>query len=130
MRTCRIDGRLARVSGPVPGAGPFPDGDEQVVEAVPTRLEASDGSSAGEAVVVRISDREDALPGVRNRLSVGIERARPIILAVTPATRSELPLRRRRQAAATPACESLRVVVRHMHYRVVVLAGDRTAGAG
>src|SRR5262249_57877421 len=92
------------------------------------RLEAADRRGRAVAVLVRVVDGEDALPGVGDRFAVGIEGARPVILAVASAARGEFPLRLGRQLAPAPARIGERVLVGDMHDRMIVLALNRAAG--
>ena len=71
-----IDGRLARVARPIPVARPLPYVADHVVEAIAVRREAADRRGPGIAVLVGVVDGEDALPGVGDRLALGIESAR------------------------------------------------------
>src|ERR1700752_537772 len=64
----RVDSRLARVARPIPIACPLPDIADHVVHAVGVRLEAADRRSPGVAVLVRVVDGEDTLPGIGDRL--------------------------------------------------------------
>src|SRR5262249_10847500 len=91
--SARINRVLARVTRAIPVARPLPDVADHVVEAVTVRLEAADRRGPGVAVLVRIVDGEDALPGIGDRLALRIERARPIVLAVATAACGEFPLR-------------------------------------
>ena len=72
---------------PIPIAGTLPDVADHVVQAVTVRLEAADRGGAAVAILVRVVDREDTLPGVGDRLALGIESARPVVLAVATAAR-------------------------------------------
>src|SRR5215470_13452476 len=114
----------------IPVARPLPDIADHVVEAVAVRLEAADRCGAGVAVLVRIVDGEDALPGVGDRLALGIERARPVVLAVATAARGKFPLRFGRKLASAPARIGQRILVGDMHDRMIVLARNRAAGTG
>src|SRR5688500_10711051 len=102
------------MSRPIPVAGPFPDVANHVVEAVAVWLEAPDRRGSGIAVLFAVQHRKEALPGVRDRLAVSIEGARPVILAGTAAARRELPLRFCRQAAATPPRIGERILIGDM----------------
>src|SRR5262249_61850514 len=94
---------------PIPVARPLPDIADHVVEAVAVRLEAADRRGPYVAVLVRVVDGEDALPGVRDRLARAIEPARPIVLAAATAARGEFPLSLGRERAAAPARPSVRL---------------------
>src|SRR5215475_9503773 len=115
---------------PVPIAGPLPDIADHVVEPVAVWLETADRRGPAIAVLVRVVDGEDALPGIGDRLALGIERARPIILAVATAARGELPLRLGRQLTPAPARVGQRILVGDVHDRMIVLARNRAAGPG
>src|SRR5262249_6147623 len=93
-------------------------------------LEAADRRGPGVAVLVGVVDGEDALPAVGDRLALGIEGARPIILAIATAARGEFPLRLGRQLTPAPARISERILVGAMHDGMIVLARNRTAGTG
>src|SRR5262245_20517506 len=99
---------------PIPIARPLPDIADHVVEAVAVGLEAADRRGGGIAVLVRVVDGEDALPGIGDRLALGIERARPIILAVATAARREFPLRLGQELAPAPARIGERILVSDM----------------
>jgi len=70
---------------------------------------------------------KDTLPGVGDRPALGIERARPVVLAVAATARGEFPLRFGRQLAPAPARIGERVLIGDMHDWMIVLAGDRAA---
>src|SRR5215831_18836945 len=105
---------------PVPIAGPLPDIADHVVEPVAVWLETADRRGPAVAVLVRVVDGEDALPGIGDRLALGIECARPIVLAVASAARGEFPLRLGRQLASAPARIGERVLVGDIHDRMIV----------
>src|SRR5215472_13208313 len=126
--SARIDRSLARMTRPIPVARPLPDIADHVVEAVAVRLEAADRRGPYVAVLVRVVDGEDALPGVRDRLARAIERARPIVLAVATAARGEFPLRLGRELAPAPARVGERILVGDVYDGMIVLARNRTAG--
>jgi hypothetical protein len=73
----------------IPIAGPLPDVADHVVEAIAVGLEAADRRGPGVAILVRVVDREDTLPGVGDGLAIRSERARPVVLAVAAAARGE-----------------------------------------
>src|SRR5207253_1126434 len=106
---------LARVTRPVPVARPFPDVTDHVVEAVAIGLEAANRRGPGVAILVGVVDGEDALPAIRDRLALRIERARPVVLAVATAARGKFPLRLGRKLASAPARISKRILVGDMH---------------
>src|SRR5499433_3984675 len=118
------------VTRSIPVARPLPDIADHVVEAVAVRLEAADRRGPYVAVLVGVVDGEDALPGIRDRLAVGIERARPVVLAVATAARGEFPLRLGREFTPAPAHISERILVGDVYDRMIVLARDRAAGTG
>src|SRR5262245_7337853 len=128
--SARIDRCLPRVTRPIPVARPLPDIADHVVEAVTVRLEAADRRGPGVAVLVGVVDGEDALPGIGDRLALGIERARPVVLAVASTARGEFPLRFGRKLTPAPARISKRILVGDMHDRMIVLARNRAAGTG
>src|SRR5215475_2559922 len=130
FRSARISRRLARVTRSIPIGRPLPDVADHVVEAVTVGLEAADRRGPGVAVLVAVVDGEDALPAVGDRLALGIEGARPIILAIATAARGEFPLRLGRQLTPAPARISERILVGDMHDGMIVLARNRTAGTG
>src|SRR5262245_7695147 len=109
--SARIDRLLPRVTRPIPVARPFPNIADHVVEAVAVWLEATDRRGGGIAVLGGVVDGEDALPGVGDRLALGIEGARPVVLAVATAARGEFPLRLGRHLAPAPARISERILV-------------------
>src|SRR6516165_2618230 len=125
----RINGLLPRMTRPIPIARPLPDIADHVVEAVAVRLEAADRRGPYVAVLVGVVDGEDALPGIRDRLAVRIEGARPVVLAVATAARSKFPLRLGRELTIAPARVGQRILVGDMHDRMIVLARDRAARA-
>src|SRR6266508_2825498 len=125
-----IDRCLARVTRAIPIARPLPDIADHVVEAIAVRLEAADRRGPGVTVFVRIVDGEDALPAVGDRLALGVEGARPVVLALATAARSEFPLRLGRELTPAPARIGEGILVGDMHDRIIVLARDRAAGAG
>src|SRR5262249_5423305 len=128
--SARISRRLARVTRPIPIARPLPDIADHVVEAVAVRLEAADRRGPGLAVLVRVVAREDALPAVGDRLALGIEGTRPVVLAVATAARGEFPLRLGREFTAAPARIGERILVGDMHDGMIVLARNGAAGTG
>src|SRR5262249_15485697 len=113
---------------PIPIARPLPDIADHVVEAVAVRLEAADWRGPYVAVLVGVVDGKDALPGVGDRLALGIERARPVVLAAAAAARGEFPLRLGRELAPTPARIGERILVSDMHDGMIVLVFNRAAG--
>jgi hypothetical protein len=127
--SARIDGLLARVARPIPVARPLPYVADHVVEAIAVRLEAADRRGRGIAVLVRVVEGEDALPGIGDRLALGIESARPVVLAVAPAARGEFPLRLGRQLAPAPTRIGERILVGDVHDGLIVLAVNRAARA-
>src|SRR6516225_7293293 len=128
FRSGRIGRRLARMTRSIPIARPLPDIADHIVEAVAVRLEAADRRGPYVAVLVGVVDGEDALPGVGDRLALGIEGARPIVLAVATAARGEFPLRLGRERTPAPARIGERILVGDMHDGMIVLARDRAAG--
>src|SRR5262249_33583728 len=119
--SARINRRLARMTRSKPIARPLPDIADHVVEAVAVRLEAADRRGPYVAVLVGIVDGEDALPGIGDRLALGIEGARPVVLAVATAARREFPLRLGRELAPAPARIGERILVSDMHDGMIVL---------
>src|SRR5262249_47933285 len=113
---------------PIPIARPLPNIAHHVLEAVAVRLEAADRRGPDVAVLVGVVDGEDALPGIGDRLALGIEGARPVVLAVATAARGEFPLRLGRQLAPAPARVGQRILVGDMPDRLIGLARNRTAG--
>src|SRR5262245_48704747 len=79
--SARINRLLPRVTRPIPIARPLPDVADHVVEAVAVGPEAADRRGGGIAVLVGVVDGEDALPAIGDRLALGIEGTRPLILA-------------------------------------------------
>src|SRR5215831_18946680 len=126
----RIDRCVARMTRSIPIARPLPDIADHVVEAVTVRLEAADWRGPYVAVLVRVVDGEDALPGVGDRLALRIERARPVVLTVATAACGEFPLRLGRERTPAPARIGKRILVGDMHDGMIVLVRNRTAGTG
>src|SRR5262249_45012287 len=114
----------------IPSAGPRPHIADHVEEPIAVRLEAADRRGPGVAVLVRVVDGKDALPGIGHRLALGIEGARPVVLAVATAARGEFPLRLGRELTPAPARVGQRILVGDMHGRMIVLACNRRAGPG
>src|ERR1700730_14470787 len=125
-----IDRCIARVTRPIPVARPLPDIADHVIEAVAIGLEAADRRGPGVAVLIGVVDGEDTLPGIGDGLPLGIERARPVALAVATAACGEFPLRLGRKLAPAPARVGKRILVGDMHERMIVLARNRTSGTG
>src|SRR3954453_13629452 len=104
---------------PIPVARPLPHVADHVVEPVAVRREASDRRRAGMTVLIAVVYREETLPGIRDRLAVGIVSARIIILTVAAAARGELPLRFGRKFVSSPMRIGKRILVGNMHNRVI-----------
>src|SRR3954452_24466244 len=115
---------------PVPVARPLPHIADHIVKPVAVRREASDRRCSGMTVLIGIEYREETLPGICDRLALGIVSARIIVLTVAPAARGELPLRFGRKFVSAPMRIGKRILVGNMHNRMIFLARNRAAGPG
>src|SRR3954466_7356737 len=101
----------------VPVARPFPHVADHVVEPVTVRRETPDRRRTGMIVFIAVEYREETLPGICDRLALGIVSARIIVLAVAAAARGELPLCFGRNFASTPMRIGQRILIGNMHNR-------------
>jgi hypothetical protein len=69
LTKCVVSKLRGQVPRAIPVTRPLPHVADHVVEAVAVRLEAADRGGRGVAVLVRIVDGEDTLPGIGDRLA-------------------------------------------------------------
>src|SRR6202008_3906945 len=122
------------VVGAIPIRDPLPSVPGHVVEAITVRRELSGTRRAGRTAGLRIHDeRKLALlrvPEVQHLLAARRELVAPGVgRLLEAAARRELPLGLCRQSLAGPLRVRQRVVVRNLHYGVIVLAVDAAARA-
>src|SRR3954452_15292497 len=115
---------------PIPVARPLPHIADHVVEPVAVRLEATNRRGSGMTVLIAVVYRKETLPGICDRLALGIVSVRIIVLTVAAAARGELPLCFGRNFASTPMRIGKRILVGNMYNGVIFPARYRAAGAG
>src|SRR3954451_1600834 len=118
------------MSRPIPVTRPFPHIADHIIKPVAVRLEASDRRRAGMTVLIAVVYRKETLPGICDRLALGIVSVRIIVLTVAAAARGELPLRLGRNFASAPMRIGKRILVGNMYNGVIFPARYRAAGAG
>ena len=114
-----------RIGAAFPGVvGPFPEIADHIVETECVGFEAADRRDTDEAVLGRVDDREESLPGVGFRRALMCGRRIGIGGAGGP-----FPFGFAGQAVALPACIGTRILECDGGDREIVAVLDRSAGA-